>query len=63
MELKQVKRQLGQVVQYQGTSYFFSGCTIRRKKTGAFYYQAELSSLHANSVLVCELEKVEVVEE
>lgn len=62
MELKQVKCQLGQVVQYQGTSYFFSGCMLRRKKTGAFYYQAELHSLYANSVLVCDLEKVEVIE-
>lgn len=68
MELKQVKSMIGKIVYYDSrqlnmsgnsvNEYILSGCILRKKYNGKFYYQAELKELNINSVIIVPLEKV-----
>lgn len=68
MELKQVKSMIGKIVYYDSrqlnmsgnsvNEYILSGCILRKKSNGKFYYQAELKDLNINSLIIVPLEKV-----
>ena len=38
--------------------FILTGCILRKKKQGVFYYQAELKDPNANARLIVPLEKV-----
>ena len=64
MKIEEVKKNLGRVVKYKGStdSYKLIACILRRGKEG-FYYQAEILDMrHGNSVIICKLEDIEVIE-
>lgn len=64
MQIEQVKRNLNQMVVYKGKTdvYRLVGCILRKGKDGIFY-QAELQDTTCqNSVVVCKLEDIEVIE-
>ena len=68
VELKQVKSMIGKIVYYDShqlnmsgnsiNEYILSGCILRKKSNGKFYYQAELKELNINSLIIVPLEKV-----
>ncbi len=70
MELKQVKSMIGKIVYYDNqqlnmsgnsvNDYILSGCILRKKSNGKFYYQAELKDLNINSLIIVPLEKVKI---
>ena len=52
-------------VMYQGsgvveaTPYILTGCIMRRRRDGSFFYQAEITDLAAgHSVVVCSLDDI-----
>lgn len=47
------------MVKYQDTNYIFSGCVLRKNNID-FYYQAELKSKTAKSIIICKLGDVEI---
>lgn len=59
METAEIKRYLNQIVLYKGNKYRFTGA-IFRKTEKEYHYQAELTSLNANSLIICKLEDVEI---
>lgn len=65
MELAEVKRAMNQKVLYRpadsesGTPYILTGCILRRRKNGAFFYQVEIMDIPTkNSVIICSLDDV-----
>lgn len=69
MKIQDVKQNLGKIVYYDtrqinfdGCSikdFIFTGCILRKKKNGPFYYQAELTDATTKKSVVIEpLEKV-----
>lgn len=70
MELRQVKAVIGKIVYYDNqqlnisgnsiNEYIFSGCILRKRLNGQFYYQAELKELNCNSIMIVPLEKVKI---
>lgn len=68
VELKQVKSMIGKIVYYDSrqlnmsgnsvNEYILSGCILRKKYNGKFYYQAELKDLNINSLIIVPLDKV-----
>ena len=67
MTEKDIKPNLNRLVVHSpsGAKYRLTGATIRRdRKTGAFWYQAELQDLAAErSVRICRLSDVKAVKE
>ena len=68
MELAEVKRAMNRKVLYQpdgsgtGTPYILTGCILRRRKDGAFFYQAEIMDIPTkNSVIICSLDDVQKI--
>lgn len=66
MDIRDVKKNLNRHVQHKEadgdtSEYEFVGCILRRnRKTGKFYYQAELLDLTCGkAVLYCRLEDIE----
>ena len=61
MVIAEIKPTLNQIVRHDGSFYTFEAAIFRRhKKTGEFYYQAELKDQSAErSILVCDLKDVE----
>ena len=57
----EIKPNLNRPVRHDGDLYSFEAAIFRRhKKTGEFYYQAELRDTQADrSILVCDLKDVE----
>lgn len=63
MKIEEVKKNLGKAVKYKDTDiYKLTACILRKGEEGLFY-QAELfDTKHGNSVIVCKLEDVGVIE-
>ena len=62
MKIEEVKRNLNRDVMYKGITYKLTACTLRRNQEG-FFYQAEILDLKSgNSVIICKLEDIEVIE-
>jgi len=63
MTISEIKPALNQIVRHDGSLYTFEAAVFRRhKKTGEFYYQAELRDIHADrSVIYCDLSDVEII--
>ena len=68
MTEREIKRSLNRPVRFtnpklytEGAEYILSGAVFRRdKKTGEFYYQAELTDRNLkHSVIYCRLEEIE----
>ena len=61
MTPSEIKATLNKPVTHDGTEYILTGAIFRKnRKTGEFYYQAELRDIHAErSILVCDLKDVE----
>lgn len=59
MKLERVKHAMAykETIEYQGIEYSISAVTMRIYQ-GKWYYQAELQSLHANSIVIAALEDV-----
>lgn len=60
MKTADVKKNIGNLVFFNGTEYKFDACTLRKNKDGKLFYQAELLHVPSHSVLVCALENVEI---
>ena len=62
MELQEVKRNLNKMVTYKGKKgvYKMTACTLRKGKDGIYYTVELLDTKHGNSVLICNLNDVEV---
>lgn len=58
MDIHKVKENLNKTVLYKKQKYILKACILRLNDNLEFYYQAELSELHANSVTICRLEDV-----
>ena len=63
MVIAEIKPTLNQIVKHDGSLYTFEAAIFRRhKKTGEFYYQAELRDIHADrSIIYCDLSDVEII--
>lgn len=64
MEIREVKNSLNKMVKYRKIAgiYKLTGCILRKNEKG-FFYQAELlDTKHGNSITICRLEEVEVIE-
>lgn len=54
MDIRDVKKNLNRVVLHDGCEYLFVACILRRhRKTGQFYYEAELHDPRNESWVVC----------
>lgn len=64
MKLSEVKYNLGKPVHlklsrhYVDKDYFLTGCILRKKSTGEFFYQAELSDMESKSTVIASLDDV-----
>lgn len=72
MTEREIKRSLNKPVRFtnrkfyiEGATYILTGAVFRRdKKTGEFFYQAELTDpTTKNSVIICRLEEIESEQE
>lgn len=68
MELAEVKQAMNRKVLYwpagneSGTPYILTGCILRCRKDGTFFYQAEIMDITTkNSVIICSLEDVQKI--
>ena len=67
MDIRDVKKNLNRKVLYKSregnSEYELSACVLRRnRKTGRFYYQAELLDLaYGNAVVYCGLEDIDEI--
>lgn len=67
MELSEVKYNLGKPVRlqlsrhYVDKEYLLTGCILRKKPTGEFFYQAELSDIASKSIVIASLDDISVV--
>lgn len=66
MELSEVKRAMNHKVLLQledgaeAVPYIMTGCIMRRRKDGTFFYQAELTDPTAkHSIVICRLEDIQ----
>lgn len=65
MMIQEVKKSLGRRVSYNGSDcYELTGCILKRhKRTGQFYYMAELADLTCDKAVVyCQLKDVRGLE-
>lgn len=62
MKIEEVKRNLNGMVRYKGIVYKLTACTLRRNENGLFYQAEILDVKHGNSVIICKLDDVEVIE-
>jgi len=54
MDIRDVKKSLNREVLHDGQRYLFAGCVLRRhRKTGRFYYEAELHDPRNEKWVVC----------
>ena len=54
MDIRDVKKNLGRMVYHDGRQWLFAGCILRRhRKTGRFYYEAELHDPRNENWVVC----------
>lgn len=66
MELSEVKYNLGKPVRlqlsrhYVDKEYLLTGCILRKKPTGEFFYQAELSDIASKSIVIASLDDISV---
>lgn len=60
MDIRDVKKSLNREVLHNGQRYLFAGCVLRRhRKTGRFYYEAELHDpRNLNWVVYCPLSDI-----
>lgn len=60
MDIRDVKKSLNREVLHDGQKYLFAGCMLRRhRKTGRFYYEAELHDPgNLNWVVYCPLSDI-----
>lgn len=64
MELSEVKFNLGKHVRlklarhYIDKEYILTGCILRKKSDGSFFYQAELADLETGSLIIAGLENI-----
>lgn len=62
MTQSDIRKTLNKKVLYKGSEYLFTAAIIRKKENTEFY-QAELLDLRSgNSVIICKLEEVEVLQ-
>ena len=64
MKIEDVKKNLGKKVRYKDSagSYILTACVLRKNASG-YFYQAELLDVaHGNSVIICKLDDIEVIE-
>lgn len=64
MSIDEAKKNLGKIVSYKGREglYKLTACVLRKAETG-FFYQAELLDMkHGNSILICKLDEIGVIE-
>lgn len=59
MKRTEIKSRIGSMVKYKGVEYRFSGCILRVDNEGKLYYQAELTDMRCNSLLICKMEETE----
>ncbi|MGN0692918.1 MAG: hypothetical protein ACI4K7_11265 [Oscillospiraceae bacterium] len=69
MELSEVKYNLGKPVRLSlpmhsidNKKYLLTGCILRMRSTGEFFYQAELTDLKSDSVIIASLGDVSAIE-
>lgn len=66
IQIEEVKRNLNKLVRYTNKShgidgiFLFTGCTLRKDED--YYYDAEIKSMKANSIMNVSLEDIEVIE-
>lgn len=64
MEIGEVKYNLGKPViltlsrHYVNEEYLLTGCILRKKPTGEFFYQAELTDKASGSLVIASLDDV-----
>lgn len=64
MDISRVKYNLGKDVRlrlprhYVDGKYLLTGCIIRRKPSGEFFYQAELKDKECGSVIIASLDDI-----
>ena len=67
MELGEVKYNLGKPVRlklprhYVDKEYLLTGCILRKKTNGEYFYQAELSDMESNSIVIAALGDISAV--
>lgn len=61
MRIEQVKANMGKPVRYGDSIYTLTACIMRLGKQGLFY-QAEILDKHKNSVIICRLGDLGVIE-
>ena len=65
MDISRVKYNLGEDVRlrlprhYVDGKYLLTGCIIRRKPSGEFFYQAELKDKECGSVIIASLDDID----
>lgn len=67
MELGEVKYNLGKPVRlklprhYVDKEYLLTGCILRKKTNGEYFYQAELSDMESKSIVIAALGDISAV--
>lgn len=67
MELGEVKYNLGKPVRlklprhYVDNEYLLTGCILRKKTNGEYFYQAELSDMESKSIVIAALGDISAV--
>ena len=67
MELGEVKYNLGKPVRlslprhYVDGEYILTGCILRKKSTGEFFYQAELTDMASGSLVIASLDDISAI--
>lgn len=67
MEIGEVKYKLGKPVRlslprhYVDGEYLLTGCILRKKSTGEFFYQAELADMVSGSLVIASLGDVSAI--
>lgn len=67
MELTEVKYNLGKPVRlqlaryYVDKEYLLTGCILRKKSNGEYFYQAELSDMKSKSIVIAALGDISAV--
>lgn len=59
MKRTEIKSRIGSIVKYKGVEYRFSGCILRVDNEGKLYYQAEITDMKCNSIVICKMEEIE----
>ena len=67
MDLGKVKYNLGKFVRlslprhYVDGEYILTGCILRKKSTGEFFYQAELTDMASGSLVIASLDDISAI--